>query len=143
MATSVSEKMDGPHLEESLSPWTWTDPPSLSCLCPFCNKSHNSGYSLMSHIRFHYRMVLVCPICGGCGLNHWTIVKGHIKKCAAARPKVAYRNVDLGEPHWKKSNPLLRNHTRDEETEATYTLFGQTHQMMKILLIGVESSNAF
>ena len=39
MATGISEKMGGPHVEDSLSPWTWTDPPSLSHLCLFCNKS--------------------------------------------------------------------------------------------------------
>ena len=27
-----------------------------------------------------------------------------------------------GEPHWRKSNPPLRNHTRAAETEVTYTL---------------------
>ena len=34
MATSISEKMGGPHIEDSLSPWSWTDPPSSSRLCP-------------------------------------------------------------------------------------------------------------
>ena len=84
MATGINKKMGGPHIEDSLSPWSWTDPPSSSCLCLFCNKSHNSRDSLMNHIPFHYRMVLVCLICGGCGLNQWRIVEGHIKKCAAA-----------------------------------------------------------
>ena len=82
MATGIGEKMGGPHVEDSSS-WSWTDPPSLSCLCPFCNKSHNSRDSLMNHIQFHYRMVLMCLICGSCGSNHWRIVEGHIKKCAA------------------------------------------------------------
>ena len=50
MATGISEKMGGPHIEDSLSPWPWTNPPSLSCLCPFCNKSHNSRDSLMNHV---------------------------------------------------------------------------------------------
>ena len=50
MATSISDKMGGPHVEDSLSPWTRTNPPSLSHLCPFCNKSHNSRDSLMNHI---------------------------------------------------------------------------------------------
>ena len=27
-----------------------------------------------------------------------------------------------GEPHWRKSDPPLKNHTRAVETEATYTL---------------------
>ena len=35
---------------------------------------------------------------------------------------MADRSVDPGEPHWQKSDPPLRNHTRTEETEATYTL---------------------
>ena len=66
-------------------------------------------------------MVLVCLICGGCGSNHWRIVKGHIKKCAVARPIVADRIIEPGKPHWRKSDPLLTNHTRASETEATYT----------------------
>ena len=122
MATGRSEKMGGPHVEDSLSPWSWTDPPSSSRLCPFCNKSHNSRDSLMKHTGFHYRMVLVCPICGGCGSNQWRIVKGHIKKCAIARPKVVDQDVNPGEPHWKKSNRPLKHHTRGKKTEATYTL---------------------
>ena len=84
MATGISYKMGGPHIEDSLSPWTWTKPPSLSCLCPFCNKSHNSRDSLMNHVLFHYRMVLMCLICGSCGSNQWRTVEGHIKKCAVA-----------------------------------------------------------
>ena len=67
-------------------------------------------------------MVLVCPICGGCGSNHWRIVEGHIKKCAVARPDVADRVIKPGKPHWRKSNPPLRNHTRAAETEGTCTL---------------------
>ena len=35
---------------------------------------------------------------------------------------MADRSVDPGEPHWQKSDPPLRNHTRAEETEVTYTL---------------------
>ena len=50
MATSIREKIGGPHVDNSLSPWSQTDPPSLSHLCPFCNKSHNSRDSLMNHI---------------------------------------------------------------------------------------------
>ena len=119
MATGISEKMGGPHVEDSLSPWTWTKPPRWSRLCPYYNRSHNSRDLLMNHVQFHYRMVLVCPICGGCGLNQWRIVEGHIKKCAVAQPNVVDRVV---KPHWRKSDPPLRNNTRAAETEATYTL---------------------
>ena len=82
MATGISEKMGGPHIEDSPSPWTHTISPTLSHVCPFCNKSHISRDSLVNHIRFYCRMVLMCPICGGCGLNQWRTVKGHVKKCA-------------------------------------------------------------
>ena len=37
MATGISEKMGGPHVEDSLSPWTQMKPPSSSHLCPYCN----------------------------------------------------------------------------------------------------------
>ena len=84
MATGISEKMGGPHIEDSLSPWTWTKSPTLSWVCLYCNKSHNSRDSLMNHILFHYRRVLVCPICGDCGSNQWRTVEGHIRKCAVA-----------------------------------------------------------
>ena len=67
MATGISEKMGGPHVEDSLTPWTQTASPNLSHACPFCNKAHNSRDLLMNYIWFHYWMDLVCPICGGCG----------------------------------------------------------------------------
>ena len=50
VATSISDKMGGPHVEDSLSPWTRTNPPSSSHLCLLCNKSHNSRDSLMNHV---------------------------------------------------------------------------------------------
>ena len=122
MATSISKKMGGPHVEDSLSLWTQTVSPTLSCVYPFCNKSHNSRDLLMNHIWLHYRMVLICPICGGCGLNQWRTVKGHVKKCAAAQPNVASRKVKPGEPHWRRSDLPLMNHTQAPETEVMYTL---------------------
>ena len=64
----------------------------------------------------------MCPICGRCGSNHWRVVEAHIKKCAVAQPNVVDRDADPGKPHWKKSDQPLKNHTRAEETEATYTL---------------------
>ena len=35
---------------------------------------------------------------------------------------MADQEVNPGEPHWKKSDQLLKHHTRAEETEATYAL---------------------
>ena len=67
-------------------------------------------------------MVFVYPICGNCGLNQWRTVEGHIKKCVAAQPNVPDRDIKPGEPHWSKSDPPLKNHTRAAETEAMYTL---------------------
>ena len=122
MATGISDKMGGPHVKDSLSPWTWTVSPTLSHVCLFCNKSHNSRDSLMNHIQFHYRLVLVCPICGGCGSNQWRTVKGHVGKCAAAWPSVASRKVEPEEPHWRRLDLLLMNHTLAPETEVMYTL---------------------
>ena len=122
MATGISEKMGGPHVKDSLTLWTQTASPTSSCVCLFCNKSHNSRDLLVKHLRFHYRMVLVCPIYGGCGSNQWRTVEGHIKKCAAACPNVASRKVEPGKLHWMRSDPPLMNHTRAPETEATLTL---------------------
>ena len=67
-------------------------------------------------------MVLVCPICGGCGSNQSRTVKGHIRKCAVAWPNVAGRVVKPGELHWRKLDPPLRNHTQAPEREVTYKL---------------------
>ena len=64
----------------------------------------------------------MCPICGGCGSNQWKTVKGRVKKCAAVQHNMAERNVMPGEPHWRKSDPPLKNHTRAVATEAKYTL---------------------
>ena len=35
---------------------------------------------------------------------------------------MAGRKVEPGEPHWRRSDPPLMNHTQAPETEATYTL---------------------
>ena len=122
MATGISEKMGGPHINNSLTPWSQTASPTSSCVCPFCNKFHNSRDSLTNHIWFHYQMVLVCPICGGCKSNQWRTVKGHIKKCSVGQPNIASRKVKPGEPHWRRSDPPLMNHTWAPKTEAMFTL---------------------
>ena len=122
MATGISEKMGGPHTEDSLTPWIQTASPTLSCVCPFCNRSHNSRDLLVNHIQFYYQMVLVCPICGGCRSNQWRTVKGHIKKCAVDHPNIVSMKVKPGELHWRRSDPPLMNHTWAPETEATFTL---------------------
>ena len=103
MATSINEKMGGPYIKDSLTPWTQTAPQTTSCVCPFCNKSHNSRDSLMNHIRFQ-----------------WRTIKEHIK-CATARPNITSRKVKPGELHWRRSHPPLMNHTRASKTEATFT----------------------
>ena len=122
MATGISEKMGGPHVEDSLTLWTQTTPQTSSHICPFCNKLHNSRDSLVNHIWSHYQMVLVSPICGGCKLNQWRTVIGHIKKCGTARPNVTSRKVEPGELHYRRSDPPLMNHTRAPKTEATFAL---------------------
>ena len=67
-------------------------------------------------------MVLVCPTFGDCESYQWKTVKGHVKKCATAPPNLADRNAVPGELHWRKSDPLLQNHTRAAEMEAVYIL---------------------
>ena len=67
-------------------------------------------------------MVLVCPICPGCGSNQWRTVEGHIKMCAAAHPNITSRKVKPGEPHWMRSDPPLMNHTQAPEMETMFTL---------------------
>ena len=143
MATGISEKMGGPHIEDSLTPWTQTASPTSSCVCPFCKKLHNNRDSLMNHIRFHYQMVLVCPICGGCRLNQWRTVKGHIKKCAVAHPNVMSRKVKPGEPHWMRSDPPLMNHTGPQKQRPrSHCQCGLIPQTMRSLHIEARSSNA-
>ena len=51
-------------------------------------------------------------------------LEGHVKKCATAQPNMAERNLVPGEPHWRKSDLPLKNHTRATAMEATYTLQG-------------------
>ena len=64
----------------------------------------------------------MCPICGGYGSNQWKTVEEHVKKCAAAQPNMADRDIMPGEPHWRKSGSPLKNYTRAVETKAMYTL---------------------
>ena len=60
----------------------------------------------------------MCPICGGCGLNQWRTVKGHVEKCAETQPNVTSRK----EPQWRRSDLPLMNHTWAPEMEAIFTL---------------------
>ena len=144
MATSISEKMGGPHIKDSLTLWTKTASPTSSHVYPFCNKLHNSRDSLVNHIQFHYWMVLVCPICGGCGSNQWRTVEGHIKMCAIAQPNITSRKVEPGKPHWRGSDPPLMNHTWAPKTEAMFTLPVWPNPLtMRSLYIEARSSNAF
>ena len=143
MATGISEKMGGPHVEDSLTLWTQTASPTSSCVCPFCNKSHNSRDSLMNHLWFHYQMVLVCPICGGCRLNQERTVEGHIKKCAIACPNIVSRKVEPGELHWMRSDPPLMNHTwAPKQGPHSHCQCGLIPQMMRRLHTKARSSNA-
>ena len=100
----ISDKMGGPHAFDSLTLYTTVDPATSNQICPYCNRSHNSRDQLMNHLRFHYHMVLVCPICAGCGLNSWRTVEAHIEACAPNRyqpwpaTKQIQVNLDGGHP---------------------------------------------
>ena len=71
---------------------------------------------------FHYRMVLVCPICVGCRSNSWRTVEAHIKACARQRPGISSQKVNPGETLWWKTDNQLRGLTRAEETATTFKL---------------------
>ena len=120
--TGIGDRMGGPHAFNSLTPYTRVDPAMSSRICPYCNRSHNGRDQLMNHLRFHYRMVLVCPICIGCGSNSWRTVKAHIKACARQRPGIASRKVNPGECLWWRTD-----HTRAEETATTFKLPTRTN----------------
>ena len=66
-------------------------------------------------------MVLVCPICAGCGSSSWRTVKGHIEDCAWQRPNIAER-VTPGEPLWQSSYNRLRSLTKADATAMTFKL---------------------
>ena len=118
----IGDKMGGPHAFDSLTPYTTVNP-AMSCqICPYCNRSHNSRDQLMNHLRFHYRMVLICPTCAGCRSNSWRTVKAHIKACAKSRSTVASHKADPGEPPWWRSNNQLKGLTRALETAVTFKL---------------------
>ena len=111
-ATSISDKMGGPRAFDSLTPYTTVDPVMSSWICLFFTKSHNSRDQLMNHLRFHYRMVLICPIHSGCGSNSWRMIEAHIKACAKLRSTVASHKADPGEPLWWRSDNQLKGLTR-------------------------------
>ena len=77
---------------------------------------------LMNHLRFHYQMVLVCPICAGCESNSWRTVEAHIKACTRQRPGIASQKVNPGEPLWQSTDNRLRGLTRAGETATTFEL---------------------
>ena len=76
----------------------------------------------MNHLRFNYRMVLICPKCAGCGLNSWRTIEAHIKACAKSRSNVASHKADPGQPVWWRSDNQLKCLTRALETAATFKL---------------------
>ena len=81
----------------------------------------------MNHLRFHYQMVLVCPICAGCRPNSWKTVKAHVKACTRQRPGIASQKVNPGEPLWWRTDNQLRGLTTAEETATIFELPTWTH----------------
>ena len=67
-------------------------------------------------------MVLICPICAGCGSNSWRTIEAHIKVCAKLRSAVASHKADPDEPLWWRSDNRLKGLTRALETAATFKL---------------------
>ena len=56
--------------------------------CAWCNKAFSNGESLMNHMCAHYRIVLVCPLCGKRGSYSYPSMRDHVKKC-----KETYHNL--------------------------------------------------
>ena len=120
--TGIGDRMGGPHAFDSLTPYRTVDPAMSSQICPYCNRSHNGRDQFMNHLRFHYWIVLVYPICAGCGSNSWRTVEAHIKACARQRPGIASQKVNPGKPLWQRTDNRLRGLTRAEETVTTFKL---------------------
>ena len=49
--------------------------------CAWCNKACSNGELAMNHMRAHYRIVLVCPLCGKRGSHSYPSMRDHVKKC--------------------------------------------------------------
>ena len=71
-----------------LAPYRTFDPPTSTRLCPYCNQACNRCDQLLNHLWFHYHMVLVCPICVGCGSSSWQTIKSHVEVCVQQRPSI-------------------------------------------------------
>ena len=48
--------------------------------CAWCNKAFSNGKSVMNHMCVHYRIVLVCPLCGKQGSHSYSSMRDHVKK---------------------------------------------------------------
>ena len=90
-------------------------------ICPYCNKSHNSRDSLMNHVQFHYRMVLVCPICGSCGSNKWRTVED------------TSRNVLQLNLMWLTETSNQANHIGENQTHHLRTILELQRQRLHTL----------
>ena len=49
--------------------------------CAWCNKAFSNGSSAISYMCVHYRIVLVCPLCGQQGSHSYSSMRDHVKKC--------------------------------------------------------------
>ena len=129
-ATGISPKMGGPHSPETLTPYRTFDPPTSTTLCPYCNQACNRHDQLLNHLQFHYRMVLVCPICAGCWSSSWWMIKSHVKACAQQRLSIAVHRVSPGEPLWQSSDNRLKALQKlNQQLQHLNFQSGQTHLM--------------
>ena len=143
MVMGISEKISGCHVKDSLSPWAQTKPLSLSHLCPYCNKSHNSRESLKNQVQFYYRMVLVCPM-------------GAVDQINGRLSKDMSRNVLQLNLTWLTEMSCQVSHTGENQTHhlrttlelwqlglCTFCKYGLLHQMMRRPHIEAKSFNVF
>ena len=88
--------MVGPHSLELLAPYRTLEPLMSTRLCPYYNQACNGQDQLMNHLCFHYQMVLVCPICAGCGSNSWQTIKVTLRSVPSSDQVLLIIEYNLG-----------------------------------------------
>ena len=118
--------------------------PVLSHVCPYCNKSHNNRDSPMNHVQFHYRMVLVCPICSGMDQINGVLSKG-ISRTVLQLNLMWLTGMSNQASHIGENQTHHLRTTLELQRQRFHTLcqYSLTHQMMRRLHIKAKSSNVF
>ena len=49
--------------------------------CAWCSKAFYNGESVINHMHVHYKIVLVCSLCGKWDSHSYSSMRDHVKKC--------------------------------------------------------------